>query len=286
MAAIVDTRDEHGLRTWRIQFENLDDVQSWIKATPRRWGVTSSERPSYGQSWDLGCEFDQAMEFARTGWIDGVVDISGRLAMRPPHLTNDPKWRYDVAGELPDIGRFLAGDPAHMMRHGHPKGHRPVITLATGANGSAGVTASQLRNYGAAMVAIIDQLESTGRRVEAYATFVSSKFGQGRLAPVWRVKAAEDVVDLSALAFSLSHPAAFRRLGFAIYERSGFSTWNDYGSSVTSTLEDLIDPAPNTLVISGLAGSGARCNTLEGAIEYAAEQINQAAGEVLVTVEG
>jgi len=274
-----------GVRRWKAAFDSLADVEQWIKATPRKWDVASSEKPSYGYSWDLGTSWEDTLKLARTGWIAGVLDTSNRLAMRPPHLTNDPKWRYDVAGELPDIGRYLAGDPAHMMRHGHPKGHRPVITLAIGANGTAGVSADQLRNYGAAMVAVIDQLESTGRRVEAYATFISNHGSNERICPYWRVKAAEDALDLSSLAFSLSHPASFRRLGFALYERSGFPTWYNYGSSCRAMLEDLIDPAPNTLVISGLASSGIRCKTLDGAIEYAAEQINAAAEEQLVTLE-
>lgn len=283
---IIDERKAKVPR-WKVMFESLDEVQQWLRDTPRKWTVSSSVRESGGRSWDLGAGWEGALKLARNGWLEGVKDISDKLALKPPQLSDEPRWRYDVAGELPDIGRFLAGDPAHMKRHGHPKGHRPVISLAIGANAVAMVSAEQMANYGAAMVAVIDQLESTGRRVEAYATFVSVS-GGSRICPYWLVKRAEDALDLSALAFSLSHPAAFRRLGFAIYERSAFETWWGYGSSCSSTLDDLIDPMPNTLAISGLADGihACRCNTLDGAIELAAEQINGAAGEELVTVEG
>jgi hypothetical protein len=281
---IIIDQKSNGLRRWKVQFDNLDEVQRWITQTPRKCCGDASKALGRGSSWDLNAGWEGALHMARHGWLDGVTDMSDKLALKPPHTDSEPSWRYDVAGEMPDIGRFLAGDPAHMKRHGHPKGHRPVITLAIGANAVASVSARQMANYGAAMVAVIDQLESTGRRVEAHATFVSTGSGS-RICPVWCVKRAEDSLDLSALAFSLAHPAAFRRLGFAIYERSDLG-WMHYGGSVGSTLEDLIDPAPNTLVVSGLAdGVGARnCDTLDGAIKFAAEQINKAAGEELVTI--
>jgi hypothetical protein len=93
-----------------------------------------------------------------------------------PARDKEDSWRYDVAGELPDIGRFLAGDPAHMKRHGHPKGHRPIISLAINVIANAMITAQQMANYGAALVTVVDQIENAGRRVDLVCAFAALQF--------------------------------------------------------------------------------------------------------------
>lgn len=267
-------------RHWIALGENLDDVQRWLRTTPNKWGSNDS-RGGYGHEWTLGVSYEQALELARTGWREGAQDLSSRLEAHMPPRDKEDSWRYDVAGELPDIGRFLAGDPTHMRRHGHPKGHRPIIAIAVNIRLMCGVKASAMANYGAALIAVIDQLEHTNRRVELTVTFATD---QGpRVSAGWTVKKAEDPLDLAAVAFSVAHPAASRRIGFAMYEHSDVPRHWGYGSGLKLREEDLIDPLPGTYCIEGLNNCTTRCLTLEDAIVFVRDQINNAAGEELVT---
>lgn len=277
MIAYGDSKAFHAMA------ENLIDVQAWLNATPRRWSSSYSVSPM-GTGWDLGVGFDGALRLAREGWSDGAKSFADKLAAHMPPHNKTASWRYDVAGELPDIGRFLAGDPAHMRRHGHPKGHKPVINIAVNNALSSAASAQQMTNYGAALVAIIDKIENAGRRVELTVHNVTNCSG-ARVSVGWVVKYADDAFDLASVAFSLAHPASVRRIVFAMMERSTTPTSAAYGRPVEITEADLVDPAPDTFLIPGIMFEFARCKTFDGAMQLAMEQINKAAGEELVTLE-
>ena len=273
-----------GTRYWRAMGDSLDDVQRWLRDTPNKWGTNDSRSGSLSDNWSLGVSYDRALELANKGWSEGAKDLSDRLAAHMPPRDKEDSWRFDVAGELPDIGRYLAGDPVHMRRHGHPKGHQPIISIAVNIRLMCSVKASAMANYGAALVAAIDQIEHHGKRVELTATFATRQSGN-RVSTGWTVKKAEDHLDLASVAFSLAHPAASRRIGFAMYEHSDVPRSYGYGSGLTLEERDLIDPLPGTYCLSGLNDDTKRCLTLEDAIPFVRDQVNAAAGEELVVLE-
>lgn len=278
---IVRDSNIDGVRHWIALGDNLEDVQNWLRATPNKWGSFSSQTSGSGPSWTLGASYEQALVLARDGWSAGAQDLSNRLEAHMPPRDKADTWRYDVAGELPDVGRFLAGDPANMKRHGHPKGHRPIISIAVNIRLQCNVKAHAMANYGAALVAIVDKLEHAGRRVELIATFATDQT-RARVSAGWVVKKAEDHLDLASVAFSLAHPAASRRIGFAMYEHSDVPKHWGYGTSLTLREDDLIDPLPGTYCLAGLNDSTNRCHTLDDAIAFVRDQVNDAAGEELV----
>jgi hypothetical protein len=260
---------------------SLADVETWLAATPRTWSISDSVMDRARHDWDLAVGYEGAMRLAREGWSDGAKDLSDRLDAHLPARDKTDTWRYDVAGEIPDVGRFVSGDPACMKRHGHPKGHRPILTLAVNL-AVAGVTkATAMANFGAALVAVIDKLEHSGRRVDLSALMVAQQ-GSIRNVIGWRVKEPDQQPDLAAIAFSLAHPAALRRIGFAMYERSDAPTHHSYGRPTSFMEADLPDHEPNTLRLQGLVGAYGRCHTLDDAIAFVRDQINKAAGETLV----
>ena len=203
-----------------------------------------------------------------------------------PERDHVDSWRYDVAGELPDIGRHLAGDPMCMKRHGHPKGRQPIISILVNICCSGGIDAKSYANFGAALVNVIDQLENSGRRVELHVGWISSM--SKRVTCGWTVKQAQDPLDLAAVAFSIAHPAASRQIGFALAERTDVRR-NDlsYGSIVQVREQDWIDPTPGMFCLQGIGYLGDNnSSTLDGAIRDVTRRINTMAGEELVTVNG
>jgi hypothetical protein len=281
MRILADTIND--VRYWRAIGDNLNDVQQWLANTPPTWSSRTSITAKAEKDWDLGVGYEGALKLAETGWSEGAKDLSDRLATHMPTRDHEDSWRYDVAGELPDIGRFLAGDPMHMRRHGHPKGHQPIISLLVRICCAGATKASAFANYGTALCAIVDQLENMGRRVEVNVTDVSECNGT-RVSLGWTVKHAEDSLDLAAIAFSLAHPAASRRIGFAMTERCGARETYSYGRPLKPTAADWIDPLPGMYCIDGVGMVIGL--TLDQAIAMVVKQVNDAAGETLVTVEG
>lgn len=278
---------QHNPNTYVAFGESLDAVGRWLEATPRRWTNNTSHR-SANLGWDLNLGYDGALRMAREGWSEGALDLHNRLAGLPPPVNRHYDLKYDVGGQLPDVPRFLSGDPAHMLTRGKRVGNPPVVHLCVNNWILAMIGAQEQANYGTALVALIDRIEASGRRVELDVTFIGRQMGSKVVVLGWKVKQAGEHCDLAAVAFAVAHPGAFRRFGFAMIERSPASWSNPgygYNLALSSEYAALIG-ADGALLIDGVGGASGRCRTVDGAVLYAAEQINKAAGETLVEVEG
>lgn len=275
-------------RRWRIQFDDLPDMVRYAQSAPKKWRMGASRTNSSSTSWDLGCGYEGALRLARDGWPEGIAKLSALAAVVPNNRTYVRS--YDVAGEWADVPRAIVGNPFNMVRRGKVKTAKPVVSIVVDCMVSGATSASAIANYGAAVAALIDRLETRGVRVELLIGFAGNMNG-GRLSVVWHAKRAQDHLDMNAVAFGLAHPAMFRRIGFAVYERSPPQMeTSGYGSCSTLKAADVLDLPANALIIGGLgAGSGHGCASMDTALEYAKKQINAAAmlqyGEPLAALE-
>lgn len=277
-------RHERGGATWVALADNLMDLVGYLRSSERHWDVTDARSTRRTDTWDLSAGYDGAMRMAHDGWSDGARDLSQLLQAADIRNDKETIERWDIAGHEPDVARYLAGNPAHMRRRTrNPEVTRaPVLSLIYNITANAHISARSLALMGSAMAAIVDQLETRGRRVDLTAAFVARTRG-GRATVAWKVKRPEDQMDLSAVAFSIAHPAALRRLSFAALERSP-RHWQapGYGWSDAIKIEELpIDQ--DTMVIQGLSVGGCPTSVLS-AVNMLAGQINAAAGEDLVEV--
>lgn len=243
-------RDENKLI---VRFaDNLPDLEQWLQAKPRDWSIQCSRSNKAEASWDRSVGYDGALRLAKTGWSEGARDILFS-ALEVPPVKAESDLRYDVAGDMPDVARFSAGDPLHMVSRRKQKINKPVVHLVVNVVCSGAVGAKQFMTYGGALTALVDQIENTGRRVELDAISIVECRGK-RLLVGWKVKQAGDALDLSAIAYSVAHPAAFRRLMFAMYERTPRNCEDyGYGYPAPATQADCaaID-APDALLLDGI----------------------------------
>lgn len=286
MPVIINTLDAPNKkdRRYKAHFENLLDVERHLASTPKLWSCSTSTGHNGDVKWDLGVGFSGAMKLAREGWPEGAEDVGERLTGVPARA-KAKRDAFGVAGYRPDVGRFLSGQPDCMVTKGELQGNRPAVVLYVAMGGASMITANQFINFGAAVVACIDQIEAAGRRVEVNGTWASDT-DKGKIFFSWNVKQAEDPVDLGALAFSLGHPAAARRLAFALAEHSPqrLETYS-YGTPITVTQDDVVEAPDSAVFLEGMTKQYDRCKTLEDALRYASGVINRLTGEQLVTLE-
>jgi hypothetical protein len=271
-------------RRWKIQFDSLWELTDWLSKTPERWTCRGS-RTEVSHSWTLGVDYDKALKLASEGWEEGVREITALAATVPNAMTYEQ--RYGVAGDRPDVPRYLAGDPFNMVHRGKVQKPKPAMTIVASYGANCSVRAQDMWNFGAALTALVDRLESRHVRVELIAVWRTTGLRDGSEANIAHtVKRAEDALDISAVAFSLAHPAMLRRLGFAVLERSDRKReTSGYGRSESKiTAQNLIDPPAGALYIGGV-GSTKQCGTLAGALAYAKRMINDAAGEEIAELE-
>lgn len=269
---------------WRVQFESLSEMVDWTRATPRVWSQKSSSSEPATNSWDLGAGYVGALKLAQEGWEAGIKNIAA-LAMVVPNNTITTK-EMSVAGDYPDVPRYLAGDPFNMVKRGKQRVPKPAMTIVVNTVASASVKAKAMANYGAAMVALVDRLESRGIRVELLGAVSYDNLQRGKATVAWTIKRAEDHLDLASIAFSLAHPACFRRLSFAAIERSPreLECWS-YGVPGSIKASHLLDCPEDALCIDGVQHNPGACDTMPGALAFAKNQINKAAGEAIVELE-
>lgn len=217
--------------------DDLPDAIDFVDRTPRRWPANGSVSNSSDSDWDMNAGWQGALKLARDGWEQGMTKLQFESATIQQAASLKTKV-MSFAGEYPDVARFCAGEPAHMVQH--KRISKPVVNLIVNVCCSGSIAASSFAAYGAAVATLIDQLENEGHRVELDVVGVNGHKGKGmRSICGWKVKRAGDALDLNAVAFSIAHPAAFRRIMFAMWERLPASWYTSgYGRVAALTQED------------------------------------------------
>lgn len=260
----------------------LPGVERHLRDNPGAWRYKGSTE-ARTEEWDLGLGYEGACRLAKEGWSEGAAMLDAKLGAVIPSGGRSSRWGYSQTGGSVNIGRYLTGHPKNMRsRTKRQAGSAPVYHLVINTVCSALITATQMVNYGVALVGLIDRLENTGKRVHLDVVMVTktycSEAPDTRLSVGWNVKRSSEQLDLAAVAFALAHPAAFRRLGFAMMERSPKECESDgYGMCIDAHWSDVPDADDGTMVIDGIQHSPSRCNSPQDALRLVIEQLNKAA---------
>jgi hypothetical protein len=159
-----------------------------------------------------------ALALARDGWHEGADRARAmldRLAVSRPVARKAS--RFAVAGSIPDVPRYLAGNPLNMRALAMaPTARAPIVTLVSDACAGYNVPPSKFEALAASLAAIVDRLEAAGFRVEVVAGFRTTS-GAMTLEAAWLAKAAQDALDLPRFALAVGHPSMARRFAFAAF---------------------------------------------------------------------
>lgn len=261
----------------------LWEVADFLKK-PRHQSYLS--RSMYGRATNElhgGLTFEGAIRTAQEGWHDGVELVHDLMSGVPllENMVGVADWRYDACGEMPDVPRYVSGDPLHMRRRTRQSGSRPIIHIVVNTALVGGSTPTQQTNYGVALCGLIDWLEAKGKRVELDRVGVVDD-GLRRTMQGWKVKRATDALDLPAVVFALAHMASHRHLVWGMRERMQAVGWTPVRVKQSDVEHFNADGA---LIIDCVLGDGLVCNTVAGACLLAAQRLNDAAGEDICDIE-
>jgi hypothetical protein len=235
----------HWKPTIHEQFHGPDDILRRAKQKGCTW---TKSRVSRTRDAKLGTEtWDEAVNLAEHGWAEGLRHLVRQTGLQAQHVSAPARgWQYDYAGAHPDVPRFLGGDLDCMIDY-QPDyiRFRPIVRMVVSPVTYSDVSDASIRNWGAALVSWIDELERFGRRVEVIwmscsrPTWIDdaeekSNTGGPRVAISFCLKEADQPVELDRLAFWLMHPAAQRRIQFAIKEQMFVERWyhTNYGAPI------------------------------------------------------
>lgn len=263
--------------TARIEFDSLAELSRYITDAPRTWPYRQAQETAASTQWDLNAGYDKAVAMARDGWLEGAREAEAALAQFAPK-DPAPDTVTDFYGHLPHVARFCAGAPDSMIRRADvaTSGMGRVLTLYVPVNANGYVKAECMRNFGLGIAQYVNELEtSRGVRVELYGTATSVINGM-RVTHTWRIKYADQPLDLAVLCFSIGHPAMLRRLEFALCERCPARPSYGYGSAETAKLSDLIDPPHGAYILNGMDRANSVAATPADALAFVEGQITKA----------
>lgn len=190
-------------------------------------------------------DFQSAVNLARDGWTAGVEMLSGAVNVLDAEFAGDMRRRrivYGMAGKRVNVGRYLSGRPDCFQHFQWRRDNTPgrIVDIVVNAAFSCRNKAPEINRRGAAIVLLIQCLESAGYTVNLTATIALAgagpKRGRGRgrrraITPgTWNrlgaryivdvpLKSGGDYAELDRIAFVLAHPGFLRRIGFGVMER-------------------------------------------------------------------
>jgi hypothetical protein len=178
-----------------------------------------------------------AYKLAREGWRDGMALVQPLAAamLARPIMEPADDWGWDVTGADYDVGEYLAGTPECWLAR-VPNETKPTITLMASIACSAGIPESVINAKGAAIVALVQALQSAGHPVRLWATVGYAV--QGHMNTIHRALLTDDnggALDIDRLVFALAHPASNRIISFSACAKAA-------GQEPSAHMGCLLDP--------------------------------------------
>ena len=214
---------DEGLNAYAL---TCDSTADFLSADEYGYGPGHSERQSKTGSLDFTRthNYDEAVKLLGEGWPERA-NLASQLQAKLSYAmaaadTVSERFHatWDVAGEEPDIGRYLTGEPENMMdyRLEEVPSFGRVASVVVDGCVSGGIDEKHLREIAVMLAALVDSIENTGIRCEMVIRYRHGRVCEGGSKACelehW-VKKASQPLDLPKVA-AACHPSAFRRIAF------------------------------------------------------------------------
>lgn len=270
-------------------FESLAEFVDFAKNRDTDWRKQGSRDNDH--AW-AGGSFEEACDLSAYGWQEGrermVRGLEAHKASQQAQTA--PSVAYDVGGNRPDVPRYVAGAPDHMINDIHEETTtKPVIRLVMSRAASSDISTTALENWGIALMSHMDSLEEAGHQVELTLMFYNkgNPESMGHTSCfTCTIKQAGEHIEPDRLAFALAHPTMLRRLKFAVQEGFGpkdglpdswLQGFYNYGTPANPTPDSgMVEPGQ--VYIPGIERFKSKCFTVAGAVEAMGTLIEKALG--------
>jgi hypothetical protein len=194
-----------------VDFENILEFANFANEIPD----TNYSKDRDDEEW-CGGTFEDAMTQAKTGNPELCNKLFDDVRVLEALIEEDKIGEIrDVTGEYFDVGDVISGEPECWRRDEYGE-QKPVIPIYASFGMNAGISPETIFHRGAAIVAMIDELESNGFTVDLY---LEKGTTYRNVTYHYFIKVKTDPIDLDTVAFILANPLCQRRLSFAVLEK-------------------------------------------------------------------
>lgn len=186
----------------------------------RREGTSSTD--SHRDKFYGGLSMEEAIEKALAGgdWQEGA-DAMPRIHVPHETLTGAPlpeqQLYNNVQGFAPNVPAYLANTPDNMMDFEYVETGTKLLRVAVHVGRIYSAEQSEILNRGAAIIAVLDQLQGEGYSLEVWAVWRNNGAGED-VSIETCIKHGTDHWAPRSVAFALAHAAFQRRLCWRLAE--------------------------------------------------------------------
>lgn len=207
---------------------DCDSVETFANVKNPDWDHERSSVKKNNANWSGSNSYEQAAEWMRKGWPEGterMKALSLRLQASLP-LSEKVRMRYSptvapVGGMLIDLPGVISGSPTPYIgrfKTQTRKAGQKIIRLGINCTMSAGVSRRTIEARGAAILALVDQLQLLKYEVDL-TVYTAVLYAGGRgLTVMWHVKPAGRRANLDQIAFAVANAGTLRRVMFGAIE--------------------------------------------------------------------
>lgn len=234
----------------------------------------------YGFSFTHAYSVDHAYKMASEGWPEGYQlfkAIADRIEVAS-HVMK-PETFFDTTGDYGfDMGRVMSGEPENILNVYETEdisNNGPIISIGVNVVASGVIESSVLIRRGAAILALIDALEQSGKRIELDALYYigSNNFrgiGHKLIVPL---KRPDFAAQPDQIAFALAHPAFMRIFMFSALALAGAHGYSSAGSACGSFANRMPEPINYDLWIPAAIGWDAQWLDNDSAVAWITAQL-------------
>ena len=208
------------------EFDSWHEYVSFVKSAPSHGRRASEDTSTSTKNFTGSKSFNHAIDMATNGWAEGndlITSMTKEIEKVMSHQASVDVYESAPVGEYYDIGDVIVGVPdcaRYAVEQVSNTKSGKIVEVGVNISASCGISTQIIVRRGAAVVALVDCLESLGYRCNVSLMIGSSMSGKQQNDRV-SIKSSDNHVDRGVLAFALIHPSSLRRLGFRMTE------WND-----------------------------------------------------------
>lgn len=205
-------------KTTYYNFGSVLEFYDFITNTPNNstFQTRSCESQSVGIGFNYTKTYEEAVDLLIHGWAPTSEKMDAAINSTETAITRTSyKSYYDVTGGQVSVSRHLAGMPTSMINRRQVKVPEKIVVLNKDVSYHCGWKAQDMMAEGIKALQIIRGVEATGARVKLNVVIGisdSDSFHGDIIALKICVKNPDQRLNLSQMAFPLSHPDMLRRL--------------------------------------------------------------------------
>jgi len=238
-------------------------MESVLKRGATRLGEASLEVGNGG--WSGTHDLPEAIAQARYGWPKGRgLRERAMASMTIDHLVGQRltvESFFDFAGDEPDVGRYLDGEPDNMIDYSlrYDRGGK-IANLLVNIGTSCDRSAGQIMRRGMAVMMAHDILTANGYSLGITAAEAAHNHARTQTEYYVPIVCPGDHIDADVLTFCMASPAFLRRLVFALNDnetdklRESMGFYSNKGYGYPTNIKTPLPP--HTIMIGQDEGMG------------------------------